>query len=91
MFNNHRKQLLNNYSDDTTSYDIGNSPEKVVSEIKYIIEKLFTWFPQNETKTQKMTHAFEYYRIIKLPNISDTVKAQSKKLWEIIFDNKAKV
>ena len=40
--------------------------------------------------TQKMTNAFEYYRIIKLPNIRDTANAQSKKLWEIIFDKRLK-
>ena len=39
-----------NYADDTTPYVIGNNLEEVVSELKNIIKKLFTWFSQNEMK-----------------------------------------
>ena len=33
-----------NYADDTTPYVIGNNAEEVVSELKAITQKLFTWF-----------------------------------------------
>ena len=39
-----------NYADDTTPYVIGNNAEEVVSELKAITQKLFTWFAQNEMK-----------------------------------------
>ena len=35
---------LTNYADDTTPYVIGNNAEEVVSELKSITQKLFTWF-----------------------------------------------
>ena len=35
-----------NYADDTTPYVIGNNAEEVVSELKAITQKLFTWFTQ---------------------------------------------
>ena len=39
-----------NYAHDTTPYVIGNNAEEVVSELKAITQKLFTWFAQNEMK-----------------------------------------
>ena len=39
-----------NYADDTTPYVIGNNSEEVVSELRAITQKLFTWFAQNEMK-----------------------------------------
>ena len=39
-----------NYANDTTPYVIGNNAEEVVSELKAITQKLFTWFAQNEMK-----------------------------------------
>ena len=41
-----------NYADDTTPYIIGNNAEEVVSELKAITQKLFTWFSQNEMKVK---------------------------------------
>ena len=48
MANNYFK----NYTDDTTPYVIGNNTEEVVSELKGVIEMLFTWFSQNEMKAK---------------------------------------
>ena len=39
-----------NYADDTNPYVIGNNAEEVVSELKAITQKLFTWFAPNEMK-----------------------------------------
>ena len=39
-----------NYADHITPYVIGNKLDEVVSELKDITEKLFTWFSQNEMK-----------------------------------------
>ena len=39
---------VNNYAYDTTPYVIGNNAEEVVSELKAITQKLFTWFALNE-------------------------------------------
>ena len=41
---------VNSYAYDTTPYVIGNNAEEVVSELKAITQKLFTWFAQNEMK-----------------------------------------
>ena len=38
------------YAYDTTPYVIDNNAEEVVSELKAITQKLFTWFAQNEMK-----------------------------------------
>ena len=35
---------VNSYAYDTTPYVIGNNAEEVVSELKAITQKLFTWF-----------------------------------------------
>ena len=39
-----------NYADDTTPYVRVNNAEEVVSELKAITQKLFTWFTLNEMK-----------------------------------------
>ena len=44
------KNYFTNYADDTTPYLIGNNPDEVVSQLKDITEKLFTWFSQKELK-----------------------------------------
>ena len=82
-----------NYADDTTPYVIGNNAEEVVSELKAITQKLFTWFAQNEMKANlnkchlilSTTDAFNF-------EISETVihNSNSKKLLGVIFDNKLK-
>ena len=41
-----------NYVYDTTFHVTGNDPNKVVSKIKAITAKLFTWFSQNYMKTK---------------------------------------
>ena len=80
-----------NYADDTTPYVIGNNAEEVVSELKAITQKLFTWFAQNEMKANlnkccfllSTTDAFTF-------EISEAVNcnSKSKKLLPVIFDNK---
>ena len=82
-----------NYADDTTPYVIGNNAEEVVSELKAITQKLFTWFAQNEMKANlnkchlllSTTDAFNF-------EISETVigHSNSKKLLGVTFDNKLK-
>ena len=82
-----------NYADDTTPYVIGNNAEEVVSELKAITQKLFTWFAQNEMKANlnkchlllSTTDAFNF-------EISETVirNSNSKKLLGVTFDNKLK-
>ena len=82
-----------NYADDTTPYVIGNNAEEVVSELKAITQKLFTWFAQNEMKTNlnkchlllSITNAFNV-------EISQTVicSSNSKKQLGVTFDNKLK-
>ena len=39
-----------NYPDDTTPYVISNNPKEVVSDLRDINEKLFTWFSLNKEK-----------------------------------------
>ena len=51
LFLSIENNYFTNYADDTTPYVIGNNPDEVVSEIRDITEKLFTWFSQNEMKT----------------------------------------
>ena len=80
-----------NYADDTTPYVIGNNAEEVVSELKAITQKLFTWFAQNEMKANlnhchlllSTTDAFNF-------GISETkiLNLNSKKLQGVAFDNK---
>ena len=41
---------FSSYAYDTTPYVIDNNAEEVVSELKAITQKLFTWFAQNEMK-----------------------------------------
>ena len=47
MFLSTESNYFTNYADDTTPYVIGNDFGEVVSELKTIAEKLFTWFGQN--------------------------------------------
>ena len=82
-----------NYADDATPYVIGSNAEEVVSELKAITQKLFTWFAQNEMKANlnkchlllSTTDAFNF-------KISETVirNSNSKKLLEVTFHNKLK-
>ena len=82
-----------NYADDTSPYVIGNNAEEVVSELKAITQKLFTWFAQNEVKAKlnkchlllSTTDAFNF-------EILETVIRNSnlKKLLGVTFDNKLK-
>ena len=82
-----------NYADDTTPYVIGNNAEEVVSELKVITQKLFTWFNENEMKADlnkchlllSTTDVFNF-------EISETVirNSNSKKLLGVTFDNKLK-
>ena len=82
-----------NYADDTTPYVIGNNAEEVVSELKAITQKLFTWFAQNEMKANlnkchlllSTTDAFNF-------EISETkiLNSNSKKLQGAAFENKLK-
>ena len=44
LFLSIENNYFTNYADDTTPYVIGNNPDEVVSELKDITEKLFTWF-----------------------------------------------
>ena len=81
------------YVDDTIPYVIGNNAEEVVSKLKAITQKLFTWFAQNEMKANlnkchllfSITDAFNF-------EISETVirNSNSKKLLGVTFDNKLK-
>ena len=80
-------------ADDTTLYVIGNNTEEVVSELKAITQKLFTWFAQNEMKANlnqcnlllSATDAFNF-------EISEIVIRNSnpKKLLGVTFDKKLK-
>ena len=82
------------YADDTTPYVIGNNAEEVVSELKTITQKLFTWFAQNKMKANlnkchlllSTNDAFNF-------EISETVIHNSnlKKLLGATFDNKLKL
>ena len=81
------------YADDTTPYVIGNNAEKVVTKLKAITQKLFTWFSQNKMKASlnkchlllSITDAFNF-------KISETVisNSNSKKLLGVSFDNNLK-
>ena len=46
LFLSIENNYFTNYADDTTPYVIGNNPDEVVSELRDITEKLFTWFSQ---------------------------------------------
>ena len=82
-----------NYANDTTPCVIGINAEEVVSELKAITQKLFTWFAQNGMKANlnkchlllSATVAFNF-------EISKTVIRSSnpKKLLGVTFDNKLK-
>ena len=50
LFLSIENNYFTNYADDITPYVIGNNPDKVVSELRDITEKIFTWFSQNEMK-----------------------------------------
>ena len=72
---------------------IDNNAEEVVSELKAITQKLFTWFAQNEMKANlnkchlllSISDTFNF-------EISETVihNSNSKKLLGVTFDNKLK-
>ena len=91
MFLSIENNYFTNYADDTTAYVIGNNPDEVVSELRGITEKLFTWFSQNEMKANlskchmllSSTESLNF-------QISATVihNSQSKKLLGVTFDNK---
>ena len=93
LFLSIKNNYFTNDADDTTPYVIGNNPDEVVSELKNITEKLFTWFSQNEMKANlgkchmllSSTDSLNF-------QISETVihNSQSKKLLGVTFDNKLK-
>ena len=93
LFLNIENNHFTNYADDTTPYVIGNNPDKVVSELKGIIEKLFTWFSQNEMKANlgKCHMLLSFTESLNF-QISETVihNSQTKKLLGVTFDNKSK-
>ena len=83
LFLSIENNYFTNYADDTTPYVIGNNPDEVVSELKDITEKLFTWFSQNEMKAKlgKCHMLLSSTESLNFP-ISETVihNSQSKKL-----------
>ena len=93
MFLSIENNYFTNYANDTTPYVIGNNPDEVVSELRDITEKLFTWFSQNEMKANlgkchmllSSTESLNF-------QVSETVihNSQSKKLLGMTFDNKLK-
>ena len=93
LFLSIENNYFTNYADDTTSYVIGKNLDEVVSELRDITEKLFTWFSQNEMKANlgkchmllSSTESLNF-------QISETVihNSQSKKLLGMTFDNKLK-
>ena len=50
MFLSTESNYYRSYANDTTPYVIGNDSGEVVSELKAIAEKLFTWFSQSKMK-----------------------------------------
>ena len=72
---------------------IGNNLEEVVSELKNIIKKLFTWFSQNEMKANlgKCHMRLSTTELLNF-QISETVihNSESKKLLGVPFENKLK-
>ena len=82
-----------NYADGTTPYVIGNNAKEVVSKLKAITQKLFTWFAQNKMKANlnkchlllSTTDAFNF-------EISETAirNLNLKKILGITFDNTLK-
>ena len=93
LFLSIENNYFTNYADDTTPYVIGNNPDEVVSELRDITEKLFTWFSQNEMKANlgkchMLLSSLESLNF----QISETVihNSQSKKLLGVTFDNKLK-
>ena len=93
MFLSIGNNYFTNCADDTTPYVIGNNPDEVVSELRDITEKLFTWFSQNEMKANlgkchmllSSTESLNF-------QISETVihNSESKKLLGVTFENKLK-
>ena len=77
------------YADDTTPYVTGKNVKEIVSKIKAISQKVFTWFAQNKMKVNlnkcnlliSINDAFE-------SKISETVilNSNSKKLLGVTFD-----
>ena len=93
LFLSIENNYFTNYADDTTPYVIGNNPDEVVSELRDITEKLFTWFSQNEMKANlgKCHMLLSSTESLNL-QIPETVvhNSQSKKLLGVTFDNKLK-
>ena len=91
MFLSIENNYFTNYADDTTPYVIGNNPDEVVSELRDITEKQFTWFSQNEMKANlgKCHMLLSSTELLNF-QISETVihNSQSKKLLGVTFDNK---
>ena len=93
MFLSIENNYFTNNADDTTPYVIGSNPDEVVSELKDITEKLFTWFSQTEMKTNlgkchmplSSTESLNF-------QISKTEihNSQWKKLLGVTLDNKLK-
>ena len=50
LFVSIKSNYFTNYAGNTTPYMICNNPEEVVSELKDVIQELFTWFSQNKVK-----------------------------------------
>ena len=50
LFLSTESNYYRSYANDTTPYVIGNDSGEVVSELKAIAEKLFTWFSQSKMK-----------------------------------------
>ena len=72
---------------------IGNNPDEVVSELRDITDKLFTWFFRNEMKANLgKCHMLLSSTESLYFQISETVihNSQSKKLLGVTLDNKLK-
>ena len=93
LFLSIENNYFTNYADDITPYVIGSNPDEMVSELRDITKKLFTWFSQNEMKANlgkchmllSSTESLSF-------QISEIVidNSQSKKLLGVTFDSKLK-
>ena len=90
LFLSIENNYFTNYADGTTPYVIDNNPDEVVSELKNITEKLFTWFSQKKMKANlgKCHMLLSSTESLNL-QISETVihNSQSKKLLGVTFEN----
>ena len=93
LFLDQGNNYFNNYADDTTRYVVGDNTIDVLSSLTKITQELFTWFANNQMKTNH-----DKYHVllsshedanIQIANI--TIKSStSKKLLEVTIDNKLK-